>query len=291
MITFVIYHVPLPKETVKSSKVLLSFHRMNFDYSRMLDLAFRSAILFHPECRIVLLTSLQHQPQFSSGIADKVEIFRYDVNETQPMTGRMWAEFNYLCEHDFTSHVVVLDSDMLVNANLEDIFGADFDIALTYNEGKTETDKKMPINAGLKLVHSHHREGAIRFFQQAYELCNSDHLAQYRTWWGDQYALIEAVGADNFWKRSRDEITVNDIKIQLLPCDDFNFTPRRKAREIRDELKNKKVLHFRGARKRYMFMYWRLYLSLREKQGFMNRLSALITRAHLRVGMILQYKR
>jgi len=260
---------------------------MNFDYDRMLDLTFRSAILFHPECRIVLLTSLQHQPEFSPEIADKVEIFRCEVNDTQPMTGRMWAELNYLREHDFTSHVVVLDGDMLINANLEDVFETDFDIALTYNEGKTKTDKKMPINGGLKLVHSHKREGAIRFVQRVYELCNSEHLAEYRTWWGDQYALIEAVGADDFWHRASDRIRVNDVNVQLLPCDVFNFSPQKKARGICKEWKDKKIIHFRGARKRYMSIYWNLYLDPHERDTFMRQIKRQGVRVFLSLRAVL----
>ena len=182
MITFVIYHVPLPQETVKSSKVLLPFHRMAFNYERMLDLAFRSALLFHPECKIVLLTSLSYQPAFSPVISEKVETIRFDVDATQPMVERCWAELQYLQQHDFTSHVVMMDGDILVNANLDAIFDLNFDVALTYGEGKGETGKKMPINGGLKFIFSHKREAAIQFFNRVYELCKSEHLAEYRTW-------------------------------------------------------------------------------------------------------------
>jgi hypothetical protein len=281
----------MPKQTIRSSKVLPSFHGLGIEYDQLVDLAFRSAALFHPECRMVLLTSLDYQAAFSSEISGRVEIRRHDVDCAQPMVERMSAETSYLQTYDFVSPVVIMDGDMLVNANLEPLFERSFDVALTYNEGRTETDKKMPINGGLKLVNNKNPQAAVHFFQRTHDICCSEKLKEYRTWWGDQYALIESVGIDKFWGRSIDEVTVDNIKVLLLPCDEFNFTPGRKAREIATELKNKKVLHFRGARKRYMFMYWRLYLALRESPKFTNTLRAFLTRMHLYVGIMLQNKR
>jgi hypothetical protein len=272
----------MPEETVKSSSVLPNFHDKGFDYEQILNLAFRSARVFHPECRLVLLTSLQHKSAFSQEISETVEIFRYDVDHTQPIVWRSWAELKFLEQHDFSSHIVMMDSDMLINANLEDIFEENFDVGLTYNGGKSKADKKMPINGGLKIVHAHKRDAAIAFSQKIYELCNSEHLAQYRTWWGDQYALIEAIGNDNFWHRDSDRIlSEGGGSILLLPCNKYNFSPTCKAKAIRKKWNDKKIIHFRGPRKQLMSMYWNLYLSVLEKRDFKHLMRALITRIYL----------
>lgn len=271
----------MPEETVESSTVLPSFHKADFDYQLLLELAFRSAVLFHPECRLVLLTSNDYQPDFSLVISQKIKLFRYDIDHTEPMYNRSKAEIAFLKEYDFSSPVVFMDGDMLINANLESLFEENFDVALTYNEGKTKMDKIMPINGGLKLVNNINPQAGIAFFQKTFDICSSDKYKEYRTWWGDQYALIEAVGSDNFWQRSGDKLKLGDINIKLLSCEEYNYSPNKKPYHIWKALNDKTIIHFRGIRKKLMIPYWEIYFAMRENSTWENYLHAQRTRLWL----------
>jgi hypothetical protein len=139
----------------------------------------------------------------------------------------------------------------------------------------------MPINGGLKVVHQNARTPAMGFYERVFSFYDEKTAADMKAWWGDQTSIIEAIGRDNFKQRKSDDIFVDGIKIRLMHCDQYNFTPAKRPYKIWKAVRKKKVLHFKGDRKRMMLHYWNLYLAFEEDKNWNNYWRAFNTRCRL----------
>jgi hypothetical protein len=274
MTTFITFHVDFSKKTADriaksetnwKNLVLYNLRRADefFDRSLMIDLLFRSTSIFHPDSKRVVLTD--HATEFSN-LKNSVDIQRFSIDPTRITFSKLVAQINYLEDFDFSSSVVLLDSDILINSNLDDVFEKDFDVAVTYRE----YHKEMPINAAVILLKRGKKQQALDFLQTLY-CCYRDKYPD-DAWFGDQYALIDTIGQENYLQRCSDIVNANGIKVLLLPCDLYNFSPDDAAPAIRFssialELKDKKVIHFKGERKKLMTVYWQAYLAFHEQPG------------------------
>ena len=73
-------------------------------------------------------------------------------------------------------------------------------------------------------------------------------------------------------------IEVDGIKILLLACDIYNFSPDYESDLDVCELKDKKILHFKGPRKKYMELYWQYYLSEQDSSDWQKKYNLLLKR-------------
>ncbi|MEY2470124.1 MAG: hypothetical protein QOF21_2822 [Actinomycetota bacterium] len=227
------------------------------DYHEMVALAFRSARLFHPHCATVLLTDEHTRWE---GLEPDVEIRRHAIVVDRFNLARFDAEIAFVRDAPPASLIVVMDSDVLVNDALGDLADGTWDIALTYRD-----HDEYPINKGVVIVNGDRRAHALKFLERARH-CYEIEVAADSGWWGDQRALINAIGRAEFAARESDLMDVGGVGVRLLPCDTFNFSPDADGRTLGRALANKRVLHFKGPRKVWMRPYWKAYLASRESK-------------------------
>jgi len=177
-----------------------------------------------------------------------------DVNANDLMLERAVAQQRYLLASDMKAPMVLLDSDILLNGSLSEVFQRPFDVALTWRP-----NHEMPINGGLILLNNV-RPYVTRAFFARYVSIYKNKYAQQAKWFGDQLSLRDCVGA-NIAHMNEQIITTQDgCRVLLLPCDTYNFSPRNHYRAICSNLPDKVVLHFKGQRKRLMAPFWRAWL-------------------------------
>jgi hypothetical protein len=248
MMTFVVFHMDLPGAQID---VVPFAKGTRPDYVDMAALAFQSAALFHPECRRVILTD---DTTAFPGLPSDIDIVRRPIDPTKVMYERMVSELEFIREHGRDSDLLFIDADMLINGPLDSLFARNLDLGLTYRE-----KPDMPINGGLIAVARHGRAAAEAFFGRVVDVMQtkySDTLG----WFCDQYAIIETIGHERFERRPSDMIDVDGIRIALWPCDTHNYSPRNRWRKILFRQSRRKIIHFKGPRKRLMRPYWEVHL-------------------------------
>jgi hypothetical protein len=227
-------------------------------YMRMLDMLFRSARLTHRGARCTLLTT----PETNViGIREPFRRLDLPVDHSRLMLSRSLAQLACVEASDFARPLVLLDSDILLNGSLQALFAEDFDVALTWRFNKT-----MPINGGLIVLHNRRPEVARTFFRRFLQCYQERHVGGDNAgWYGDQLALQELVGLD--WKQAaaQPRIERGGVRIRLLPCDTWNFSPDNSLAAIGNGLPDKFVLHFKGQRKRLMEPFWTTFLEPRTR--------------------------
>jgi lipopolysaccharide biosynthesis glycosyltransferase len=252
MITFVTFHADILDENLEIDTPL---DNNNFyDYQQSINLMFKSVDKFHGDCQKVILTSLETNLSF---LPVDIKVKRYPINSREIMLSRLVSQLDFLKNHDFESDVVLLDSDILINGNLESLFDHEFDLALTIRD-----NQEMPINGGIIYVCKKNPAVVINFFERLY-LLYMEKYQEKSQWWGDQYALADIIGYKENRKFDAGIIDIDNIKVLLLPCEIYNFSPNNYESNLDVyELKDKKILHFKGQRKPYMSVYWQNYLML-----------------------------
>jgi hypothetical protein len=177
-----------------------------------------------------------------------------EVDAENLMLERAVAQQRYLLASDMRTPMVLLDSDILINGSLSDVFRRPFDVALTWRP-----NHEMPINGGLILLNNVRPDVTKGFFARYVSIYKRNY-AQQAKWFGDQLALRDCVGP-GIDGASEHVITTQDgCRVLLLPCDTYNFSPRNHYRAICTNLTDKVVLHFKGQRKRLMAPFWRAWL-------------------------------
>jgi hypothetical protein len=270
-ITFVTFHI----DASNGTDVGIVHPNTNLrltEYLDMIDLMFRSARLFHPGCRCVILSNRKTD---LSLLSSRYEISVHDANPASLMLDRTRAMADFVKQFDFTGPLIFIDSDILLNSSLNRVCEKDFDVALTYR------DRPMPpINGGLVLVNSKRPAACIDFFSRFLALY-SEKYAGGSAWYGDQEALYDLIGPQHFEKRQNDVIDVKNCRVLLLPCDQYNFSPGADVSEIASSLRERSIIHFKGGRKFLMPMFWDAYLGPRERLNLQTASKAILT--HLKL--------
>jgi hypothetical protein len=285
-ITFVTFHIdctPKAAEHIAQENVWLKNRQQ---YLTQIELLFRSISVFHADCRKVVVTD---QITDLAGLPQDIEIHRMDLNSETVMLSRSQAQIEFVRCWGQGSDIIWLDSDMLVNGSLAGVFDGSFDVGATYR-----TNHEMPINAGILFLAKARPEQTLAFLEFTYQLYQQKYAAQ-STWWGDQYALIDAIGAEHLQPGGSDRPRVSSgATVALLPCAIYNFSPENQLWAIAARLGPQRVIHFKGARKRLIGPYWQSYLAPLEQPGWGTAmglrhrtrlvLSALREQAQLRLG-------
>lgn len=239
-ITFAVSFIECLDPNVKGSYV-----KFGIDPSQLMTYLFRSAQHFHPGAQCVVLTDQHTKFKF----IDPVEIIRYDLDPNCLYYSLFKTKVSYLATHDFSSHLVLLDYDMLINASLFSLFEEAFDVGLTYRP-----NHEWPINGGIQFVHAHSKQASQHYFQAVFK-----HLEalpeEKKQWWGDQIALY-AVIEDSYRSRTSENLLYNSTRIRLLPCETYNYYFPRVFKSVQEESEGKVVLHFKGNRKQFMAKFF-----------------------------------
>jgi hypothetical protein len=250
MLTFVTFHVdlrgersPVPGAPPLPPPVSVA------DYHRLVTLFFRSVRRFHPSARLVLLTDERTRIALDE---PGIELVRSAVDPARLMLHRMRAQLGYLRAAEPGVDLFLLDADMLVNASLEELGAIPEDLALTYRRDP------MPINGGFIFVPAAGRRPARAFLERVYGAFETRHADQ-GAWWGDQIALSEALGP--LPPDPGAVIRTGEATVRLLSARTYNYSPDDHYRSIVTPLGTRKVLHFKGRRKRLMPLYWAAHLA------------------------------
>lgn len=256
MFTFLTFHVE--KQKGDAINVVKQNAAPRNIYRELISLVFQSASLFHPNCKRVMLSDQESPFDY---LEPDIEVHRRqtDTDNIPLMLNRLLTQISYVRSNDSRSHLTFLDSDILINANLEDLFQQDFDIALTYRDFED-----MPINWGVMFISQQGQSRAIKFLEEVAKVYQERYLTN-DIFWCDQYALIDVIGREHFFNRQSDTLYVHSTKILLIPCSVYNFSPEPTLDSIVPALKDKKILHFKGPRKRLMRIYWDVYLKARKQ--------------------------
>lgn len=261
---FVTFHVEPSAPAL--DKISASCHEFNAetDYRRLLGILFRSIQLFHPGATQVVLSD---ERTALNSLPPEIAVRRSAVDPDRVMYSRLLAQIDYVRNHGSDSGVVFLDSDMIVNADLRPLLDADFDVALTYRD-----HPRMPLNGGVIFIKGGPHGAGLRFLERVRSLY-AERFSAAGHWWGDQQALIAAVGHERFAQRIADWLMLDGVRMRLLPCEQYNFTPPNSISAIAAELPAKAILHFKGACKRLMPLYWNTHLAARAAPGEHSRLN------------------
>jgi hypothetical protein len=126
--------------------------------------------------------------------------------------------------------VLVLDSDVVVQADLSPVFELPFDVAATWRDGPIkgpkgdDITKIMPINTGVMFCRNH------GFWSVCLQFCGEHFINE---WCADQLSAPAAVRQFNTLR---------------LHCDNFNYTPKSRDEDVSQRL----VVHYKGDRKEWM---------------------------------------
>lgn len=114
---------------------------------------------------------------------------------------------------------------------------------------------EMPINGGVIYVNKSYPEQAKLFFSKLLNSYQKKYLDKSQ-WWGDQYAIADVVKYENLANKKSGLLEVDNIKILLLECQMYNFSPDYEFEVDIFTTHPSKVIHFKGERKKYMATYW-----------------------------------
>ncbi|PSP34827.1 MAG: hypothetical protein BRC57_10660 [Cyanobacteria bacterium QS_8_48_54] len=268
MITFVTFHIDTKRDTAnkithlgrKIGRWKHDRFRNDYNYTGLLDLLFRSAEIFHPNCGKVILTNEQTD---LSGLTVDFARYNYEIASDSLMRDRLSAQLDYLASDRSTSNLVFVDSDMLINQNLDVIFEAQYSLGLTYDPNPNLSD--MPINGGLFFIPFDRKDSAYAFLKKASAIYDGK-LSDFAAWWGDQYALIQTIGPASFQNRSSEQLNQDGVEIALFSCEYYNFKPPNHVTAVAVRFRDKAIFHFNGNRKRFMPLFWETHLAPKEQQ-------------------------
>lgn len=253
LIEFVTFHVAMSgADAVHPNQTLA--HQ---EYLSMIDMMFASARLQHPRARRTVLSDARTALDAIARRLDAVE--RREMDCSQLMLERAVSQERHLMRSAFDRPMVVLDSDILLNAPLSDLFARDFDVALTWRGD----NPAQPINGGFMILNNRRPEVVRAFFARYMDLFRGRYAKTDAGWFGDQLALRDSLGLTATEMQAQPMVDVAGCRVLLLPCDTHNFSPANRYAEIVHPAPGRAVLHFKGERKRLMAPYWEAWLAPR----------------------------
>lgn len=205
-----------------------------------------------PGSRLIVLTD--RATVFPSSLGAD-EIMRFEIPRERLMLCRMQAQRAYLASALYDAPSAFVDSDIVFNHPLDEVFSTPFDVGLTYRmDGFCRIEGQViniPVNGGVMFFQPDRRGPALAYYKRALDA----HLAQpekYFAWGGNQIALLDAVGREAFFARDGDDTVIDGTRYRFFPCERFNFTPPSDEIPSPEEAENRLVLHFKGKRKSAM---------------------------------------
>ena len=244
-LTFACFHLPTPNAGTAKT------------YWALFALMAASVRRIIPDAHIHLLTHAEADVPDGIGAT---HVFRRPANESikDSFTHLMRAETqtwrDYIASDALRGRTVLMDIDMLLQHDPTPLFNGSFDIGLTYTNDAT----LHPFNAGVILIDpTLHKSPILNFFAQLDETV-TDLAPEYQEWYGDQMALVQAVGTGDVarWRGVTDR-TNDGINMRLFPATDWNASLALDAdnKPIFAALPEAGLVHFKGERKGLMLRY------------------------------------
>ncbi|WP_353571605.1 tetratricopeptide repeat protein [Candidatus Albibeggiatoa sp. nov. BB20] len=241
-INIVFFHVDTEKTPLAFSK--------HTDYKSILYNVAQVAHHFMPDCKVILYTD-EHTVFDSSRLSYIDDVVRSPIIAEHPMYERMRVRHDYFTSDKFDKDTVFIDTDIIFNQDISNVFTNDFDIALTFR-----IFPMMPYNEGV--MFAKHSDASIQFNQKlldCFDLLEQQDATKnmfpqgIRAWRGGQLSIAKLIGinAVDLLGLEYAKLLLDDIEISLLPSNQYNFTPASDIEYTPEELKQKAVIHFKGA--------------------------------------------
>lgn len=267
MITFVTYFVEHSKNCLeninKARKEFLVGEFIPLKHPEILiSTMFQSARKHHPDGRFILLTDQNTQLD----LPDFIKIARIN----NPDERFQLARYMYLPHipelTSSDSHIIVLDSDIIIKDNLEEMFAVEADLYFTYQKDSTQKNVlprshklKFPVNLGFVGINRLHKERAFKVLQSMLLSIRELRAKHFSYWFGMQY-LLKRHFLDQlleYEKEGRQLPYVVDhygSKLLFVDAEIYNYPPNS---YLHIPLTTK-VVHFKGVTdKPLMFEYWK----------------------------------
>jgi hypothetical protein len=151
------------------------------------------------------------------------QVIRHEWN------GEKITVFKMQCMAANQGDTLILDTDIIVQADISGVFNLPFDVALTWRDGPIfdedhqDITKIMPINTGVMFCRT------PEFWVDCLRWCDDKHIG----WYSDQVAVA---AVHKRWNTLR------------LHTDNFNYTPLKKYEDVSKRL----IVHYKGQRKGWM---------------------------------------
>ncbi len=244
-LTFACFHLPAPNPGTAKT------------YWALFALMAASVRRVVPDAEIHLLTHAE--ADVPDGIP-ATHVFRRAANESikESFAHLMRAETqtwrDYVSSDLLRGPTVLMDIDILLQRDPAPLFDGSFDIGLTYT-----TDPTLhPFNAGVILIDPTKRKSPMLNFFAMLDESVATLNAEHQEWYGDQMALMRAVGTDtaSSWRGVTDR-TNDGINMRLFPATDWNASLALDAANepIFAALPDAGLVHFKGDRKGLMLRY------------------------------------
>ena len=241
-INFVAFHIEIDDKVLKEAQTVAKAVN-NEETENQLELMFSSVKKFYPKASLYILTDK------TSKVSEyeNSNVIRYDLDKRYPILSRNKAWYKFLDREE--NATIFLDSDILINSCFDELMATEFDIAFTYRNWK-----KWPINLGIVYVKNNKNKKPYNFFKDWYNQF-LDLKDEQKVWGGDQDLIHEKFKDLDFSLDNHFESKFEDYKIKFLNCSEYNYSSEMN-RPMLDSPSNTKVLHFKGARKKYMKKFW-----------------------------------
>ena len=180
----------------------------------------------------------------------------YNIDYNNLMFERVLCMYNFVNSKFFKNNTCFVDSDAFVKIDKLNLFDNEFDVALTHRD----ISGFMPINEGVFFVKVQNIENVKNFFKEYLSnfltISESDLIKKYynmniKQWRGGQLSLNMIVYRNGSKFLDYESIEDTKFKLLILPVYYYNFSPEVGKQYSLNFIKQKKVLHFKGNRKKY----------------------------------------
>jgi hypothetical protein len=244
-LTFACFHLPTPNAATAKTYWAL-FALMAASVRRVVPDA-EIHLLTHEEAEVPDGIPATHIFRRAAGESIKESFAHLMRAETQT-----WRE--YISSDALRGPTLLMDIDILVQRDPSGLFDGSFDIGLTYTNDAT----LHPFNAGVLLIDPTKRKSPILNFFAMLDETVVDLVPEYQEWYGDQIALMQAVGADDVstWRGVVD-LENDGIALRLFPAEEWNASLALDAGNtpIFASMPEAGLVHFKGERKGLMLRY------------------------------------
>lgn len=241
------FHLDIPPAHQKISYVDVEHDHGEFDYPHLARHFAASARFADAGCRLIYVTDLHTQPpEFGM----PVSIVRLPMNPAHTMYERVKAMAAYVSSQAFSKNTAFLDTDAFPNRSLACLFDRQFDVGVTVRD--TE-GFYMPLNEAVIFASVRSPE-KVRSFFRSY-LATYDELIEHpaivayygdvKRWRGGQLSLNAVVAARGLLNY-RTQTLFDGVKIEILPCDLYNYWVEPMAPMDEVPWEEKYILHLKG---------------------------------------------
>lgn len=253
----------------KESKTLVA----DVPASEMIYQMAQSIRCFYQRAEIVVVTDTASA---YASLGPEVQLRRYDFPAAHPFRTKLLAQGRVLEEDTSGTSLVFLDPDILITQPLQAALEDDFDIAMTVHPGGKEV-----LNSGFIVVNPAGRERAARLFREGMRLLDADPKLTHQGALNAVFELNQLV-ADR-WRGGCEVYPVRGLRLKLLPCELYNFSPWDSFRALVGDCRGRVILHFKGETKRLMRYYYESQIAPRATPSWRTRWTSLCRQTEILV--------